>query len=567
MSLAVSGVSATRGSLGSLHTQFERDERSGDAVQEEMVKRAKRRSYLKRPMMRYDPHNPLHLLQELKDVPELCTLIDASGAFRSLPPKTVAEALLATIKNLTCVDYYDEEGNVVSVGDPKATLGQKGFYFPEAQTRGSDQLLKVDGVALMLTRKKGGIEDFLQEQGRMRHEQQKIIVALPHFDSMDSLDALIAFKESFEKQKNSDDRYRAELQRLDHFVRDAARGDLLQAVPLDDIGTLFENPNVEARAIEAVLNPFLKRFKELSSLFITSGAVQRRSGDYFTSNQHLVKCDADPVVELTQYKQALQEKCSGLKLVSKVLDDYRPQDAQKDLPAAVFPKHAIEKSEQEVEEELENELAQEEELENELAQEQQREVAPNKVEAYLQRKNNDLHDEGIPAFRLLEGPFDPRIVLTDSYLPQNRKNALHKRTSFDDRMGRIRSIEVVYRYGGAFEKIMIGDLLDEEDYGRFVQDMSFWYDIQTGKITKGDLNSAQPFLRSREFQGLIAQIKFMDGVLNGYTAQEEAALRLWLQANTPEQMKRYFCGRILQNRPLESDRFPASQLAQIFDNL
>lgn len=574
MSLAVSGVSATRGSLGSLHTQFEHNEKAADSVQEEMIKRAKRRAYSEHPMMTYDPHDPLALLSQLANVPQLCALIDGSDACRSLPAESVAKALLRANKNLTCVEYYDEEGNIISVGDPSAPLAKKGFYFSQAQTRGSDQLLDPDGVALVFERKKGGIEDFLQVQGRMRHDRQKLIVALPSFDSIDSLDALIALKESYEKQKNSEDRYRAELQRLDHFVRDAARSDLLNASPINAIENILENPTLKkdpelkAEEIQKVLAPFLQRFEELSSLLITSESARRQSGNYFENNQHLIKCDANPVAELSKYQRALQEKCGRLKLFSEALDRYRPQEAEHDLPTIVFPKHAIEKSEQEVEEELENELAQEEEMEVAQEQQLQKEVVPNKVSAYLPRKYAKTYGKRIPAAQLLSGPFDPRIILNDSYLPQNRKNPLHKRTPFDDRMGRIRSIQVVYSYEEVFKEIRIGDFLHQGDLGRWVPDsLTFWYDIQIGKVIEGDERFALPFSCSREFQELTAQIKFMDGMLNGYTKLEELFLRSWLQENNPARMERYFCTKILQNRPLDRDRFPTSQLAQIFEAL
>lgn len=563
MSLAVSGVSATAGSLGSLHTQFQRDEAVSQRVQKEMIERAKQRAYPKLPLTTYDPHDPLLILEQVKGISQFCALIDASGAFNAHPPQTIANKLLEVNPLLKRVDYYDENGHDAFVGDPNASLTQTGCYFREQQTRGSDKLLRPDGVALMLTRKKGGIEDFLQEEGRMREEQQRLIVAVPRFDPAESLDALIAGKERYEKQKNNDDRYRAELQRLDHFVRDAARRDLLGLCNLGAIEELLKDPKVQAATIETALDPFLKRFTILSSLFITPGTPKRKSGDYFASNQNLVKCDANPLDQLNSYKQHLQDKCKMLGIVSEALDAYRPDAVRDDLPEAVFPKHAIEKREQEVEEEIENELAQEEEEQEEQEQEQQREVAGVKVATYLPRHRSD--ELPTPAFQLLHGPFDPRIVLTDSYLPQQRKDPLHKRTPFDDRTERIRSVGVVYQYKGGdtsqLEKIVVGDLLDEEEYRT-----GTWYNIHTREITTGSKEFIEPMLRSAEFQTLIAQVKFMDGMLT-YTPEEEQGLSDWLEKNEPAKMRRYFCDIILGSRPADLERFRTSRLAHIFNQL
>lgn len=569
MSLAVSGISATAGSLGSLHSQFKRDEAAAKKVQQEMIERAGRRIYEPLPLTTYKSADPLAVLKQVKDIPAFCTLIDASGAFNALPRETVAQALLDTNPNLKRVDYYDEEGDIATFGERHAPLEQTGFYFPEAQTRGSDQLLRPDGVALMLTRKKGSMEDYLQEQGRMRHDQQKLIVALPECDPAASLDELTTFKGKHEKQKNGDNRYRSEIQRLDHFVRDAARQDLLKTPDLPRIGTLLKER--DTAGIADALDPFLARFTELSPLFITSGVEQQTHAAYFAKNHPLIKCTANPLVELQTHKDILLAKCERLNLHSTPLKDYRPADAAADLPERVFPKHAMENREEEieVEEELEQEVAQEVENEVLVEQEQQREVADPKVDSYLPRKWNDSHEEGIPAHTLLLGPFDPKIVLTDAYLPQNRTDPLHKRTPFDARTGPIQDVEVVYSYQEELNKIMIGDLIDDE-YSRSHKINGSWYNsfrynIRTGKVTDGNKDTARKLIASAEFQKLIAQIKFMDGTLDDYSDREKEQLAAWIRKNQPTVMENYFCTQILRNRTDDDrDGYQSSQLAQIF---
>lgn len=575
MSLAVSGVSATVGSLGSLHDQFQKDLITAEKIQEEMIARIRKRS--NGDPIRYDPLNPLAILKSVKD-PAFCALIDGSGAFRSIPPKEVAQALLEANPTLKRVEFYDSDGSLGAVGASDAPLHQKGFYYPEVKTRGSDQVLRPDGLALHMATEKGDIEDFIQEEGRMRHSQQKVLVALSNFASSDkkTLDDLIAHKKENEKGKLAEDRYRAEPQRLRQLMRCAARKELLHTNDGDQLHKLLETPDIKVSDLETELTPFLNRFKQLETLFIQSISTDDSApGDYFQKHKGLVHRNADPIKELQHLKASLIAECQKLNIPTDKLEQYDPKELGSHLPKKVLPLHAAENQQQEVQEELELNN----QIEMEMDEEQQKEnvMNQNKVDVYLPR----LENEGkVFSADQLHSAFNPKIKLTDAYLPLNRVDELHKRKPFDDRTYRIGSLDV-YMNNFAHMKgwnkeeiklITIGDPLDDNDYSnKFLNDYDsphpIKYDIRTNKAVSGteSMDSVKAMTKNPEFHSLLAQIKFLDGRTDGYTPDELKHLRGWLQANGVEELHNFFSLTILKNRP--EHRFPHSQLWKLFQEL
>ena len=79
------------------------------------------------------------------------------------------------------------------------------------------------------------------------------------------------------------------------------------------------------------------------------------------------------------------------------------------------------------------------------------------------------------------------------------------------------------------------------------------------------LSSVDDLLNNPEFNSLIAQIKFLDGMTDGYTTDELAGLRTWLQQNGVDEMQRFFNKTVLLNRP--EHRFPHSQLWNLFKEI
>jgi hypothetical protein len=96
----------------------------------------------------------------------------------------------------------------------------------------------------------------------------------------------------------------------------------------------------------------------------------------------------------------------------------------------------------------------------------------------------------------------------------------------------------------------VNDLLELEDRGHgYVRE----YDIRINGNLSRTLATDTP-----DFHSLIAQIKFIDGMTDGYTPGELQELQFWLKKNGVEKMIAYFRGTILKHRP--ESKFPHSQL-------
>lgn len=559
MSCAVSGVSATTGSLGSLHEQFTTDSSAAQTIQSEMLTRLRGRS-LGAPI-RYNPLSPLAVLNQVKD-PRFCAIIDGSGAFRSIPPKTVAQALFLTNPSLKRVDFYDKEGKMCSIGDLNASLAERGFYFPEAQTRGSDQVLRPDGVALQTATGKGSLEDFIQEEGRMRHPNQRVLVALSEFapPALKSLEDLIQHKKGNEKAEHAEDRYLAEAQRLRHKMRHAARQHLLNSID-------FTLP--EKLLQKVTLKPFLDRFAELEPLFVQAVSAQEISPDqYFEAHKNLVQQNKDPVEQLHIFRDSLIEQCKRLHIPPGTLSAYDPAPLRSHLPEQVLPLAVAEQQQQQVQEELEqeNQIATEQETEEQRGQE----VSPNKVESYLPRARTN--GKTIPVSQLhpiLQGRIDPRIEFTHPYYPWDRTAELHKRKLFDDRTSPISKLRVACSLGKQITKILIedslGDLEGTNDQAKdsySIEGLSFRYDLRAAQIMEYAFSGADALTQTADFTHLIAQIKFLDGRVDGYTDDELKALEQWLKGQKAAEMANFFETTILKYRP--ETRFKHSQLDRHF---
>jgi hypothetical protein len=564
MSLAVSGVSATTGSLGSLHDQFIRDEAVALKAQTEGISRVKKRSV--GAPVRYNPHSPLAMLKQgpLK----FSALIDGAGAFRDVDPAVVAKALLEANPALKQVRYYDVDKTVKILGERGVPLEAQGFYFPQAQTRGSDQLLAPNAIALMTASGAGGIEDFIQEEGRMRGANQKVLVALSEFapKELKSLDELIEYKKETEKEAYQEDRYRSELQRLKSYVRTASREFLLQKTDS--------------------LENFLKEFDKVTKLFITPGAVKLEPGHYFAKHSTIVAKTQDPVAEIGAFQKGLLEECKGLNISCKALSEFNPEKLRAFLPKKVLPLQVAESNNQEVEEELEQEQSQEIDVEQELVKEIA--VKPNKVDNYLARTTNKKTSLASQFHKA----FSDKIHLTDPFLPLDRveqkkvpavknnggkiftsffklqPNLLHKRSFADDRTGRVGVIEVVSTKEGAIDSLLLHDLLGDP-FGTYRGDKdSYWffgekptalykhchYDLRLGRVTMRKIDAlgvdnGEKVVQTKEFTELTTQIKFLDGWVKGYSKEEEACLKQWLAKNNPVEMKKFFTDTILKHRP------------------
>jgi hypothetical protein len=194
-------------------------------------------------------------------------------------------------------------------------------------------------------------------------------------------------------------------------------------------------------------------------------------------------------------------------------------------------------------------------------------VNQSKANSYLPRKTCNKPNL---AGSVLHPAVNPKIECTASYLPLHRTDPLHKRKPFDDRTARIGTVAVVikgFNNAATLSKIVIGDLLDDTEFKTWADD-EYWfhYDIRTDRITHSIFNQSDlAFVSSSEFRTLIAQVKFLDGMTDGYTEAELNGLRTWLQQNGVNAMQQFFSSTILKYRP--ESHFPHSQLWRLFQEL
>lgn len=548
MSRAVSGVSATVGSLGALHEQFRADTSSQTRVYQQMIDRFRRRA--EGQTIFYRPSDPLRVLEQQND---LSVIIDGSGAFRELPAKTVAQKLLDSNSTLKKVEYFDEEGTLQFVGRQIASLEQTGFYFMQKTTTGTDKQFSPSAKALLTVSEKEGMERLAQQEGRMRGDGQKIVVALSEFapTSMRSIDKIIEQKKKNDKKAQAVDRFRSEPQRLRHMMRHEAKKTLLAKEELVE---------------------FLDTFDQTKDLFIQApSANYENPGDYFARHGQIIRSDKNPIDELNGYKNQLILRSEGLNLSTLSLQNTQyTEQMQEQMPQTVAPISSRD-TQLEVEEEMEEET--QFELENEREEETQTRTNTTKVSSYLPRTTEYITHS---AKDKIHGAFDGRITFTEAFLPLNRTDPLHKRKPFDSRMLRVGAVSVYWNWGGVLgtdtlNRIEIGDLLDEEKFRSNEDEQNFTYDVHTKKVLNGGILSTEQnnISNSDEFANLTAQIRFLDGQIEGYSEKEVIALKNWLTQNgtEAEELQSLFENKIIRYHDETRLRFRHSQLWNVFNQL
>ena len=217
--------------------------------------------------------------------------------------------------------------------------------------------------------------------------------------------------------------------------------------------------------------------------------------------------------------------------------------------------------------ETEIEVELEEELEMEQEQEQEFELETHKLRnedrIYVGRKvatgyfANNLH----PAFDYridLEGRFQPR----ENYYPGARK-------VFSSSMFRVNSIHVHKHSGLGSYWINIGDRIDfTHSDSHYLNKEGFIYDIDRNQVMDSyQQDTWRKDFENDDFSHLFAQVKFLDGRIEGYKEKEIAMLKKWLVNNKPKELLNFFVNTILRNREVDKDRFPGSQLGKLFESL
>lgn len=400
----------------------------------------------------------------------------------------------------------------------------------------------------------------------MRLNGQKVIYAVSQFapERMRTVDGIIAHKEENQRAQNAEDRFRAEPQRMRQMLRASSRRELLQT---------------------ADLNLFLQRFTPWSEHFIQpAGATYEQPGSYYEQHQHITPRNRDPIQELNAMRNHLIQRAAQMGVPHDALQQVQyTEEMRPHFPQQVSPLTATEGQQLEVEEEREEQ--------NEIQQEQQMEEETESVNSmsraasYLPR--NRQANAVFSAHERIHPAFDPRIEFTNNFLPLNRQDPLHRRTPFDTRMFRVGSIKIYIDWTHYYDypnperteifRVVIGDSLDAVEYNR-VYDVdlaprntsSIEYDIRTDQVIhNGVIRPTQEFnpAQNQQFQAILAQIKFMDGQIEGYTQEQLDHLTAWFQQNNNlQELRQLFENRILRYRS-ERNRYRHSQLWNHFQTI
>lgn len=210
--------------------------------------------------------------------------------------------------------------------------------------------------------------------------------------------------------------------------------------------------------------------------------------------------------------------------------------------------------------------------------------------------------------RTTRKPYDQRLYFTEASVPINRNDLLRPRALFDHAMPPMHMIHIDYDESG-IQKVLLGDTLDTLDnfkmdrIQRCVSEVEFWkfyhiklnkleklipidafdalgapsnnayssncfsYDIRHGYIVNShkSIPEDQEIKNSNEFVNLIAQVKFLNGWIEGYSDAELAALTAWLwSVPNIKAMEKHFEGEILAHKP-HRNLYKYSQIKGIFD--
>ena len=496
----------------------------------------------------YDPEKPEEILNE--SVKPLQAIIDGAGAF-SHSSQEAANELLNSSDQLMQVGYHSEKEALIFEGKAISDLLKTGFYFSQSHTRGTDITLDSTAHALLTLSEKDGFRDFAQKEGRLRKEGQTFQLAMPQDQALPDVLSVMSKSTCVDASTDAKDIYRHYRQVFPAPVRKAMKGELIKCEAIEDFVALFQKDKVRKRFITPPENPYDKL------------------GSYYKARKHIQKEDADPkvVLEKLREKNKAQAEELGLPAAAEWLGNFT-------YPEKVFEKMLQKVSAAEIELENELQVEQEEEVEAEL--EEQLEVQQNvEVEEAQSKGKTDLfyppriESSQKTSADQIHPAYDAKLFVSEAFLPfeRNKTKSPFKRTAFEPSMFNIGEL-LISLSNHQIDSIIIEDPLRDFE---MLQETTFVYDIRTGKVLGHRLFKpfATKIIQSAEFNRLVAQSKFLDGRMDGYSDLELMELEKWLKESDPIEMRRHFKDDILRLRYRDKNRFEksSSQLGDLFKEL
>jgi Protein of unknown function (DUF3638) len=587
----VSAVSATLGCPDELPKQL-KNSKNNEGIIGEMIYRLLERTARTQKPIEFIPERPYEIFKK----GSFTVLIDGGAFYRKKNPKKVAEELLSSQPSLAKVGYYDEKQKPDFAGKMESTLVEKGFFFSKTKSRGADVALQPDATALLTVDGFKTIEDLVQNDGRMRLKGQKIQIVRSFYNpEITSTESLLALCARNEGKARSPGLYNSKMLEISHLVRTKAFFDWLD---IDD----FESS--------------LDKFMEWQSVFIQKPAYDYNiPGSYFKANKHQRKINCKPLVSLMAKKKLWLKKAEELRLHVNELESltWSPEVIAQMPDWVAGPDDKISTG-LEVEEEVEIEHEVEREMDIEMEEEEEKELQFDQcgdVPFYPPWKVHRPKEYSVA--QAFHPAFDSRIYFLENFLPIERKDSLYKRNPFDKAMPRIRVLHFITAQlvlseeridwslprdeilkllesrskkqqtllESTIAKIIIGDVLDDvfhrpyrNEYGYESETRvlggagSGSYDLRTHRWISCSGLDRNDLPLTEDFQTIQAQVKFLNGDYENYSALEWKALRKWLgNLKEPEEMRHYFAKVILKTKPRKAEAFKMSPLFQLFDEI
>lgn len=562
MSRASAGISATQGCELGLHPSFHRAQ-DAEPIVEEMFIRFLERTAGAEPI-RYQASRPTEIIRQLRHhKQEIGVVIDGAGALLGVSAEMAARQILADRNDLDAVSYFDETGKIGICGRDTHDLTRKGHHYSHPQSRGADVKLSPSLLAALIAGSgRDSLEVLLQNIGRLRHPDQKALIAVSEESQIRTVEELSCRAMSVQALENSDNLFRSERQKMRDAVRRNMIDQILEAVCQKNVEKCLSLFNSYA-STNLLVSEKIENWNEPGLYARTHCEIQRRDKD---SVQTLKE-------EHAYYTQ--MAKKYGLQDALTFLTSYQPRQLEADLPRTVWNNQSII-------------TGQQAEVETEQQQEAETEVQTVSMEeVYFRESAWYSPDEGGYKINTLQNHLyedstgRQLIYFSCDFVPIGNSS----RKQYDRVQNRLHHIVIKRENRGMFSSgnwmFAACDIREAAYYGNNPSPDLYLYDVKLKKFYGKEI---PPSLRT-DFHLAIAQHKFNDGLYrkSDYLSAEWDALEKWLR-EAPRKVselqsggnysivelnakykEKFFTTQILRNRPKDLEWYKArSDLRQLF---
>lgn len=571
MSHSSAGTSATMGCVDGLHRQFRVEDDSSKHLRAKMLTRFLSRMH-EPALLTYDPAKPKKVIKKLVEADKTVrVVIDGAGALWSVQPQRSAQQLKEA-SGLESVGYF-AKGRLLTEGNAKAGLDQRGQVFSHAQARGANVKLSGALPAVLTANGRTPLEEVIQNEGRLRQPDQPMRVAVPKDAGIKSVGELINRSLVAEAVDYSDNVFRSKKQE---------QRDIVRSTMIRQLTALFSRNEFDAGM--TLFQKFIP-----SGFLIHEGAENwMQPGQYYRQHHKLEPKNANPIKVLEARQQQLAKVASGLGLDSAAKEllqiKYNDPVLASKMPLGVFEREGLV-----IDREIEVETEQEVEAETELSTEVETEMdtvanTQEDMPYYIGwRSPGDNRYREHSYKRVLNPAYDEELLFSENFLPLFRNTwaaRVHRRTPHDLKQNRLHYVHMEVVKGakdGWALKVVAGDLHDQVKelypmFGHVTFEKELYDVIYDTKLRRefavnpraNNITVLRPDLEAKKCR-LLVQMRFEDGQYENYTDDEMEVMGKWInEQKKPEELEDYFVKEVLKFRPRDREKYPFSQLGKKF---